>query len=405
MVTLDDIRRARERIAASIYLSPLARSESLSRQAGTPVYLKLENLQMTGSFKERGALNRMLDLSPAERAAGVVASSAGNHAQAVAYLARRLGVAAAIVMPEPAPLTKVSNTRGFGAQVVLAGQSYAEAYDCACRIQRERGLVFIHPYDDPAVVAGQGTVGLELLEQEPELGVVVVPVGGGGLVAGIAAAVKGLNPAIEVVGVEAAAYPSAQRSLASGRVEACGDTATLADGIAVRQIGQVPFEVMRRCVDAIVTVTEEEIASSILALLEQEKTVAEGAGAVALAAVLDRKFDARGRRVACVVSGGNIDVNTLSKIIERGLTRDGRRVRLSVDVPDRPGSLSRVAGLIAACRANVLEVHHERAFAAGPVGTTAVRFTLETRGRDHVDEVLARLAAEGFRVDETRRGE
>jgi threonine dehydratase len=389
MVTIQDIRQAQARIADAIFLSPLARSESLSRQAGAPVYLKLENLQMTGSFKERGALNRLLSLSEEERAGGVIASSAGNHAQAVAYIARRLDIRATIVMPETAPLTKVSNTRGYGAEVVLSGETYADAFATACRIQQDRGLHFIHPYDDELVIAGQGTIGLELLQQEPEIEVVVLPVGGGGLIAGVRTAVKSLAPDVEIVGVEASAYPSAQRSLAAGRIEACGDASTLADGIAVRSIGDLPFALMQRVVDRVVTVTEEEIASSILAL----------------AAVLERHIELRGRRVACLVSGGNIDVNTLAKIIERGLTRDGRRVRLSVDVPDRPGSLSRVAEVVAACRANVLEVHHERAFSAGPVGTTAVRFTLETRGRDHVEEVTARLEKEGFRAcRETSQG-
>ena len=238
MITLQDIELARDRIADAIYLSPLARSASLSQQAGAPVYLKLENLQMTGSFKERGALNRLLELSDEERNVGVVASSAGNHAQAVAYISRRLGIRATIVMPETAPLTKVSNTRGFGAEVVLSGETYADAYDAACHIQQQQGLVFIHPYDDALVVAGQGTVGLELLEQEPELEVVVVPVGGGGLIAGIGTAIKASAPGVEIIGVEAAAYPSAQRSLATGHVQACGDTSTLADGIAVRRVGE-----------------------------------------------------------------------------------------------------------------------------------------------------------------------
>ena len=403
MIPPDDILAARARIADVVYLSPLARSESLSRQADAPVYLKLENLQMTGSFKERGALNRLLALSHAERALGVVAPSAGNHAQAVAYISRRLKIEATIVMPETAPLTKVSNTRGYGAQVVLYGETYADAYEEACRIQQTRDLVFIHPYDDTLVIAGQGTVGLELLEQEPDLEVIVVPVGGGGLIAGIGTAVKHLAPHVEIIGVEAASYPTTQRSLAAGHIEACGDTATLADGIAVRQVGELPFAQMQKFVDRIVTVTEEEIASSILALVEQEKTVAEGAGAVALAAVLEKRFDLRGRRTACIVSGGNIDVNTLSKIIERGLSRDGRRVRLSIDVPDRPGSLTRVSAVIAACRGNILEVHHERAFASGPVGMTAMRFTLETRGREHVEEVIEQLNNDGFTAREERR--
>jgi threonine dehydratase len=253
------------------------------------------------------------------------------------------------------------------------------------------------------LISGQGTVGLELLEQEPDLEVIVVPVGGGSLIAGIATAVKHLAPHVEIIGVEAASYPTTQRSLAASHIEACGDTATLADGIAVRQVGELPFAQMQKFVDRIVTVTEEEIASSILALVEQEKTVAEGAGAVALAAALEKRFDLRGRRTACIVSGGNIDVNTLSKIIERGLSRDGRRVRLSIDVPDRPGSLTRVSAVIAACRGNILEVHHERAFASGPVGMTAMRFTLETRGREHVEEVIEQLNKDGFTAREERR--
>jgi threonine dehydratase len=287
--------------------------------------------------------------------------------------------------------------------VVLHGKTYADAYEEACRIQQTRDLVFIHPYDDALLIAGQGTVGLELLEQEPDLEVIVVPVGGGSLIAGIATAVKHLAPHVEIIGVEAASYPTTQRSLAASHIEACGDTATLADGIAVRQVGELPFAQMQKFVDRIVTVTEEEIASSILALVEQEKTVAEGAGAVALAAALEKRFDLRGRRTACIVSGGNIDVNTLSKIIERGLSRDGRRVRLSIDVPDRPGSLTRVSAVIAAYRGNILEVHHERAFASGPVGMTAMRFTLETRGREHVEEVIEQLNKDGFTAREERR--
>jgi threonine dehydratase len=403
-LSLDDILRARERIAHAIYLSPLIRSASLSRLAGAELHLKLENRQITGSFKERGALNRMLELSSQERGRGVIAASAGNHAQAVAYHARRLEIAATIVMPEPAPLTKVVNTRSHGAKVILAGQSYADAYTRASQLMKQGGATLLHAYDDPLVVAGQGTIGLELIEQEPELDAVVVPVGGGGLIAGIAVAVKALRPEIRVYGVETEGYAAARQSLAAGRRLLCGDTATLADGIAVPQVGEVPFEIMRRSVDEVVTVTEEEIASAILALVEQEKTVAEGAGAVSLAAILNGKLPIAGARVAAIVSGGNIDVNILSQVIERGLTRDGRRVRLEVLVPDRPGSLSRVTALIAQSQANVLEVSHERAFSSGPVGTSALRFTLETRGREHVDEVVALLRGEGFGVVEEPPG-
>jgi threonine dehydratase len=285
----------------------------------------------------------------------------------VAYLAQRLGVKATIAMPENAPLTKVANTRRHGAEVVLAGETFQDAYDKALAIQVECGATFVHPFDDPQVIAGQGTIGMELLEQEPELDAVVVPVGGGGLVSGIAVALKERNPNIEVIGVEAAAFPSARQE-----VVAAGDTASLADGIAVKEVGAVPFELMRRYVDEVVCVEEEEIARAILTLLEIEKTVAEGAGAVALAAILENRVKLKGKKAAVIVSGGNIDVNKLARIIEHGLVKDGRRIRLRVQIPDRPGSLEQVTGAVAKQKANVLEVHHERSFAEGPLDTTEV---------------------------------
>ena len=395
-VTLADIRRARERLGRDIYCSPLAHSETLSQRAGKRVYLKLENLQMTGAFKERGALNRMLALTAAERARGVVAASAGNHAQAVAYVARRLGLPACIVMPEPTPLVKLRNTRAFGAEVVLHGQLYADAAERATALCQERGAVFIHPFDDPLVIAGQGTIALELLEQEPELDAIVVPVGGGGLIAGVAVAAKALKPHLKIIGVESESFPTAKLSLEQDRLVAAGSTGSLADGIAVKQLGALPFAIMRELVDQMVTVSEEEIASAVLTLLEVEKTVGEGAAAAALAAVIERKFFLKEQRLAVVLSGGNIDVNMLAKIIERGLARDGRRVRLHVAVADRPGTLAQVATILAATRANVLEVHHDRAFVDGPVGTTGIRFTLETRDREHIEAVLVALRQAGY---------
>ena len=396
MITLEDIQQARERIRPFIFASPLSRSQTLSKITGKELYLKLENLQMTGSFKDRGALNRMLQLSAEEKARGVVASSAGNHAQAVAYLAQRLGLKATIVMPETAPLTKVSNTRHHGAEVVLCGETYQEAYDRAVQIQKEHGATFIHPFDDDAVIAGQGTIALELLEQEPTLEAVVVPVGGGGLISGIALALKALKPRIKIIGVEVDSYPSARLSLERDEIMAQGGTASLADGIAVKQIGAKTFAIMREHVDQMVSVAEEDIARAILTLLELEKTVAEGAGAVALAAMLEGKVWMRERKVAVLVSGGNIDVNKLSRIIEHGLVRDGRRIRLKVQVSDRPGALLAVTAAIADERANVIEVYHERSFPDGPVDTTEVLFTLETRGREHAEAVLARLSRDGF---------
>ncbi|HIG53419.1 MAG TPA: threonine ammonia-lyase [Candidatus Handelsmanbacteria bacterium] len=402
LTTLKDIKAARERIGDYIYYSPLAHSETLSQISGVQLYLKLENLQMTGSFKDRGAFNKVLQLDTAERARGVVAASAGNHAQAVAYLAQRLRISATIAMPENAPLTKVANTRRHGAEVVLSGATYQDAYDKAVEIQQQQGATFVHPFDDAEVIAGQGTIGLELLEQLPKLDAVVVPVGGGGLVSGIAVALKEHNPQIEIIGVEAATFPSARLSLEQHQVVAAGQMASLADGIAVRQVGDAPFALMRRYVDEVVCVEEEEIARAILTLLEIEKTVAEGAGAVALAAILEDKVKLAGKRVAVIVSGGNIDVNKLARIIEHGLVKDGRRIRLKVQVPDRPGSLERVTGAIAEEMANVLEVYHERSLPGGPVDSTEIFFTLETRGREHAEQLIGRLAAQGFQLEEQR---
>ncbi len=402
MLKLEDIQQARARIRPYIYCSPLSHSLTLSQITGKEIYLKLENLQMTGSFKDRGASNRVLQLSDEEKARGVVASSAGNHAQAVAYLAQRLGIEATIVMPENAPLTKVSNTRHHGAEVVLCGTTYQDAYAKAVEIQEERAATFIHPFDDEQVIAGQGTIALELLEQEPELEAVVVPVGGGGLISGVALALKALNPRIKIIGVEAEAYPSARLSLEQDCIVAEGGAASLADGIAVKQIGQLPFAIMREHVDQMVAVGEEEIAGAILTLLELEKTVAEGAGAVALAAMLEGKVWMRERKVAVIVSGGNIDVNKLSRIIEHGLAKDGRRIRLKVRVSDRPGALLEVTAVLAEEQANVIEVYHERSFPDGPVDTTEVLFTLETRGREHAEAVVARLEREGFYPEEQR---
>ena len=400
--TLKDIKAARERIDDYIYYSPLAHSETLSQISGAQLYFKLENLQMTGSFKDRGAFNKVLQLDAAERALGVVTASAGNHAQAVAYLAQRLRISATIAMPENAPLTKVANTRRHGAEVVLSGATYQDAYDKAMEIQQQQGATFVHPFDDAEVIAGQGTIGLELLQQAPKLDAVVVPVGGGGLVSGIAVALKEQNPQIEIIGVEAAAFPSARLSLAQNRVVAAGQMASLADGIAVKQVGNMPLSLMRRYVDEVVCVEEEEIARAILTLLEIEKTVAEGAGAVALAAILKGKVKLAGKQVAVIISGGNIDVNKLARIIEHGLVKDGRRIRLRVQVSDQPGSLQRVTAAIAEEMANVLEVYHERSLPGGPVDSTEIFFTLETRGREHAEQLIGRLAAQGFQLEEQR---
>jgi threonine dehydratase len=396
MLTLADIERARGRIKDAIYMSPCAHSETFSALTGNKVYFKLENLQMTGSFKERGALNKILTLSDEEKRRGVIAASAGNHAQGVAYHATRNGLHATIVMPVGTPLIKVTRTREYGADVVLHGASYDEAFDEAWRRREAEGLTFIHAFDDDAVMAGQGTLGLELIEQNPYLEAVLVPIGGGGLISGIAVAMKEINPRIQVIGVQTARLPSMKRAIAERAPVIMPPAVTIADGIAVRKAGVRTLPVVTRYVDDIVTVDEEELANAILLLVEREKTVAEGAGAATLAALLRGKTNLHGKKVALVIGGGNIDVNMLSKIIERGLVKDGRLVRLRVTIPDHPGALHRLTGEIAAVRANIQEVIHNRAFSRVDLGETAVDITLETRGAEHITELMRILHERGY---------
>lgn len=391
MLSLAAIEGAAARIASSIYESPLVYSETLSGLTGNSIYLKLENLQMTGSFKERGALNSILSLGETERRRGVVAASAGNHGQAVAYHAVRRGIPAEIWMPRHTPLIKTTATRSYGAEVVLHGENYDEAYAAARQRSEESGATFVHAFDDEAVIAGQGTIGLEMLRQNPSLEAIVVPVGGGGLVSGLACAVKALNPAVEVVGVQTARLPSMQAGLDRGEPVTLDAKSTLADGIAVRRTGTVTLPLVREYVDRLVTVEEEEIAAAILVLLEREKTLAEGAGAAGLAAVLHGKTGHRGKKIGVLISGGNLDVSLLSRIIERGLVRDGRRLRLRVTLADHPGALERLASVIAASNANIVETFHNRAHYGVGLSETAIDVTMETRGREHVAELLRAL--------------
>ena len=371
----------------------------LSALTGQQVYLKLENLQMTGSFKERGALNRIVLLTPEQAARGVVAASAGNHAQGVAYHATKRGIRSLIVMPLATPLVKVTATRGFGAEVILHGASYDEACDEATRICQTEQMTFIHPFDDLAVMAGQGTIGLELLDQVPKLGAVVVPIGGGGLIGGIACAIKQSRPDILVVGVQTARLPSMARAVSERHPITIPAATTIADGIAVRRAGDVTYPVVARYVDEIVTVEEDEIASAILMLLEREKTLAEGAGATALAALLQKKTTVipPGTNTAVLVCGGNIDVTLLSRIIERGLVQDGRLIRLRIHLLDKPGALAELTRLIASHRANIVDTLHNRAYYGVNLGDTVIDITMETRGREQVDELLASLTAEGYK--------
>ena len=396
MIGIRDIQTAMGRIREAIRVSPCTHSETFSALSDNEIFLKLDNQQRTGAFKERGALNKLLTLTPAERAQGVIAASAGNHAQGVAYHAGRQGIRASIYMPLPTPLTKVSSTRAYGAEVVLHGTNYDAAYEKAVEQSREQHLTLIHAFDDDAVIAGQGTLGLEILEQQPRIEAVVVPIGGGGLIGGIACAIKETNPAIRVYGVQPEKLPSMKEAIAQGKPVTLNSATTIADGIAVRRAGERTFPMVQKYVDDIVTVREEEIANAILLLLEREKTLAEGAGAASIAAVLNRKLPLEGKKVAVLVCGGNIDVTLLSRIIERGLVKDGRLVRLRVHLPDYPGALHRLTGILADLRANIVETAYDRAYHGVNLGDTAIDITMETRGPAHIAELLSALLAAGY---------
>lgn len=409
MLNLASIESALGRIRKSIHVSPCTRSETFSDLTGNSVYLKLENRQRTGAYKERGALNKLLSLTPEERSQGVIAASAGNHAQAVAYHATNLGIRARIVMPLATPLIKVSATRGYGGEVVLHGANYDEAYDEAMRLSAQDHLTFVHAFNDDTVIAGQGTLGLELLEQHPDLEVVIVPIGGGGLIAGIACALKETNPGIQVIGVQPARLPSVKLAVSEGKPVTLPAAVTIADGIAVRRAGERTLPLIQKYVDDIVTVEEEEIANAVLLLLEREKILAEGAGAAALAALVNRRIPAivdstirsanhhkAGKKIVVIVSGGNIDVTLLARIIERGLVKDGRLVRLRVHLPDYPGALHRLTGILAQHRANIVETSYDRAYHNVNLGDTAIDITMETRGPDHIAELISALGANGY---------
>ena len=398
-LTLEDIRSARERIADAIVLTPVVPALALRDRVPGPLFLKLENMQRTGSFKDRGALHRLLALTVEERARGVVTASAGNHAQAVAYHGARLGIPVQVVMPEHTPLIKVSNTRRFGADVRFHGATLDESITEARRLEREQSRVLVHAFDDERVIAGQGTTGLELLEQLPDVTVVVVPIGGGGLISGMAIAIKEQRPAVRIYGVEATAAPSALASRRAGHLVKLESADTIADGIAVKRVGDRTFPLIERYVDDIVSVDEDEIAAAVHLLLEHQKVLAEGAGAVPLAALIARKLPIGGNDVtAMVLSGGNIDVNMVERIIARGLVSDGRLAMLAVTVPDRPGNLARLAALVAATGANVLQLSHRRAFADISVRDVEIVMQLETRGAEHVREIIAELERNAFGV-------
>jgi threonine dehydratase len=397
-VTLPDIRFAASRIASAVARTPCPYSLSLSRLCGCDVYCKLDHLQMTGSFKERGARNKLMLLTGAQRSAGVIAASAGNHALALAYHGQDLGISVTVVMPRHAPLVKVRNCRSFGATVLAEADNFADAYARAQKLASERGVLFIPGFDDPAIVAGAGTVGLEILDDVPDADAIIVPVGGGGLIAGIAAAVKATRPQTKIIGVEPINAPTMHASLAAGKVVEVATRPTLADGLAVARAGQICFDIARQTIDDLQLVDEPTIAKSVLRLLEMEKMVIEGAGAVPLAAILDKPPALAGKKVVLVLAGGNIDVTVIGKIIERGLAADGRLCRVTARMSDRPGSLALLSKVLADAGASVQQVHHDRNFGPADVGRVTISCTVETRDFDHVKHLHEALKAAGIEI-------
>jgi threonine dehydratase len=395
-VTLEDVQRAAKIIEGAVVRTPCDKSRTLGHDLGAEIWLKFENLQFTAAYKERGALVRLSALSPEERKRGVIAMSAGNHAQGVSYHAGRLGIPATIVMPEGTPAVKAENTKRWGAHVILEGKTLEDAARFARAYGEEQGLVFVHPFDDPLVIAGQGTVALEMLEAVPDLDVLIVPVGGGGLIAGMAVAAKAIKPDIEIIGVEAALYPAIYNKIKGTHLPTRGDT--LAEGIAVAAPGTITTQIISRLVDDIVLVSETDLERATFALLMIEKTVVEGAGAAGLAAIMSDRQRWKGRKVGLVLTGGNIDPRLLASVLTRELAREGRLSRLTIDIPDRPGELSRVSGVVGQAGANIVEVYHQRVFTDLPARGTELNLVIETRDRSNLEAVLARLEASGYRV-------
>jgi len=400
MLSLSDVHAARERVDGVARHTPLERSRTFSEMSGADVRLKLENFQRTGAFKIRGAMNRVATLSDAEREAGVVTASAGNHAQGVALAAQRAGVDATVVMPKFAPVSKVKATRGYGASVRLEGVDYDEAQAYAHELERDEGRTYVHAFDDPVVMAGQGTLGLEIVDDCPELDTVVVPIGGGGLISGVAVAIKEQLPDVRVVGVQAEGAASAAKSLEAGEVTAIDSVDTIADGIATRAVGEATLDVMAEHVDEVVTVDDREIALALTLLLERAKTLVEGAGAVALAAVLSEAFEYDdGETVVAALCGGNIDLNRLGTVVRRGLVQMGRYLKITIDLKDRPGELERVSSIVARTGANVYAVHHDRTSRDVAVNAAELELELETDDAEHAADIVDALEADGYEVE------
>ena len=396
MVTIDKIFHASVVLKDIIRPTPLAKAYGIAEDC--KLYLKPENLQKTGSFKLRGSGYKIAMLSEEEKARGVIACSAGNHAQGVALAASKCGISSLICLPDTAPISKVEATKSYGAQVCLVPGVYDDAYNRALQLKDEMGYTFVHPFDDEYVIAGQGTIGLEIINEMNDVDAVIVPIGGGGLISGVACAIKSISPHVKVYGVQAAGAPSMYNAVHHGCRETLQQVSTIADGIAVKQPGEVTYEMVSQYVDDIVLVTEDEIAAAILALIEKQKMIAEGAGAVSVAAAMFRKFPLEGKRVVSLVSGGNIDVTSLSRVIDRGLMKSGRTTNLLIELVDKPGQLKDVSRIIADCGGNVTSVHHERNGETESINGCYLRLTLETRNYDHVQQITQALKDEGFKI-------
>ena len=396
MLTIDNVYKANRVLKEIARKTDVIPAPKLCK--GVDLYLKTENLQITGSFKVRGAYYKMTQLSAEEKARGVIACSAGNHAQGVALAAQKNGIKSVICLPDGAPISKVEATKSYGAEVCLVEGVYDDAYQKALQLRDEKGYTFIHPFDDEDVIAGQGTIALELIEQIPDLDVIVVPIGGGGLISGIAYTAKTLNPHIKVYGVQAKGAPSMKNSVAHGQVEELSSVSTIADGIAVKKPGDLTYELCSKYVDEIVTVTDDEISAAILALMEQHKLVTEGAGAVGVAAVMFGKLDVKGKKTVCVLSGGNVDVTILSRVISRGLLMSGRSCQLLIELMDKPGQLKNVSRIIADLGGNVTSVSHERSNEGSEVNGCYLRIVLETRNFEHIQQIRQALTDFGFKL-------
>lgn len=396
MLTLDNVYRASYALKGVIRKTDVIRAPKLNKDAD--IYLKTENLQITGSFKVRGAYYKMTTLSAEEKAKGVIACSAGNHAQGVALAAQKNGIKAVICLPDGAPISKIEATKSYGAEVCLVEGVYDDAYKKALQLRDECGYSFIHPFNDPDVIAGQGTIALELMEQIADMDAVIVPIGGGGLISGVAYTIKMLNPNVKVYGVQASGAPSMAKSIEDGEIEELSSVATIADGIAVKKPGDLTYELCKKYVDKIVTVTDDEISAAILALMEQQKLVTEGAGATAVAAAMFNKVDIKGKKVVCLLSGGNIDVTILSRVIKRGLLMSGRTCQFTIELADKPGQLKNVSRIIADLGGNVTSVHHERANEGSDVTGCYLRIVMETRNYEHIAEIKKGLTDFGFKL-------